>query len=64
VYFRITNASTVSINGGVVAAAGTGRVDDFTVFQVVAVPEPSQIALFGLGAIGLVAYRLRTARRR
>lgn len=64
VYFRITNASTVSINGGVVAAAGTGRVDDFTVFQVVAVPEPSQIALFGLGAIGLVAYRLRAARRR
>lgn len=31
VYFRLVDASTVSANGGVVAAGGTSRVDNFTV---------------------------------
>jgi hypothetical protein len=31
VYFRLTNTSTVSIGGGVVAATGSNRVDNFTV---------------------------------
>jgi hypothetical protein len=64
VTFRLVNISTVSGNGGTVAATGTARVDDFTVFSVDPVPEPSQIAMFGLGALGLVVYRLRAARRR
>lgn len=31
IYFRLTVVDTVSINNGVVAAGGTGRVDDFTI---------------------------------
>jgi hypothetical protein len=65
VYFRITDASTVSINGGTVATAGTGRVDTFTVSQgavdIAPVPEPGTVALVavGLGAILFGARRRR-----
>lgn len=57
-YLRITNTSTVSINGGTVATSGTGRIDNFTVTAATAVPEPSTYALLlGLGALGLAAWR-------
>jgi len=52
IVFRLFDLNTTSINGGTVAAGGTDRVDNFT---VVAVPEPSTIALAGAGLVGLLA---------
>lgn len=43
---------------GTVAAAGTSRVDNFTV-TATAVPEPSAFALAGLAGLVLMAYRRR-----
>jgi hypothetical protein len=56
VYFRIVDNSLVSINGGVIGTAGTGRVDNFT---VVGVPEPSTVALVAAGLLGMFAIRRR-----
>ncbi len=59
-FFRIVDGSTISEggNGGVVAAGGTDRVDNFTV-TAAAVPEPSAVALVGAGLIALLAVRPR-----
>ncbi len=55
VYFRLFNTSTVSANGGTVAAGGTSRVDNFTVSVV---PEPSAFALIGgFGILALIKRR-------
>ena len=60
VYFRLTNTSTVAVNGGTVAGTGTNRVDNVTVTGI-AVPEPSSMVLAGLGMLGAVlALRRRT----
>jgi len=56
VYFRLTDLSTVSVNGGTVASGGTDRIDNFT---VISVPEPSSVALVGAGLLGLLALRRR-----
>jgi len=56
IVFRLIDLNTTSINGGTVGAAGTDRVDNFT---VVAVPEPSTIALAGAVLVGLLALRRR-----
>jgi hypothetical protein len=56
VYFRIVDASTVSAGGGTVAAAGTSRVDNFTVSSI---PEPAAVAMLGLGLAGLILFRRR-----
>jgi len=58
IYFRVVDDSTTSINGGTVAAGGTGRIDNFTVTATM-IPEPSALALVGLGVAGLVAFRRR-----
>jgi len=60
VAIRLIDRSTVSANGGIVAAGGTNRVDNFTV-TVTAVPEPGTYALLlaGLGMVGFVARRRR-----
>jgi hypothetical protein len=42
VYFRILDTSTVSANGGTVAAGGTSRIDNFT---LAVVPEPQRLTL-------------------
>lgn len=49
--FRITVADNVSISGGTIAAAGTDRIDNFTLSTV---PEPSTVfgGLLTLGAVG------------
>lgn len=44
VSFRLIDVSNVSSSGGTVAASGTDRVDNFTVY---AVPEPSGLATIG-----------------
>jgi hypothetical protein len=63
VYFRLIDNSTVSANGGVVAAAGTNRVDNFTVTGT-AVPEPSAAAgLFSLGLVGGATRLMRNRRK-
>lgn len=54
VYFRLANTSTVAANGGVVAAAGANRVDNFTVSVV---PEPASATLLGLGFAALLIRR-------
>jgi hypothetical protein len=41
VYFRLVVNSSTSINGGTVAASGTDRIDNFTVFGTI--PGPAQI---------------------
>ena len=59
IFFRLTQSGTTSVNGGTVAAGGTGRVDTFTVTGT-AVPEPSSFAAFaGIGALGFCALRRR-----
>ncbi len=61
VYFRMINTSTISANGGTVAGGGTNRIDNVTVTASAAVPEPSSIALAGMGLAGfaLSLYRRR-----
>jgi len=55
---RLVDTSTVNINAGAVAAAGTDRVDNFTIgTNLSPVPEPSSLGLLGVG--GLLAFRRR-----
>lgn len=56
VWFRLTNSTTVSANGGTVATTGTSRVDNVTI-EGVLIPTPGTMALIGLA--GLVASRRR-----
>jgi hypothetical protein len=63
VYFRLVNSSTASAAGGVVAATGTNRVDNFTVSATPSpVPVPAAVWLLGSGLLGLARMgRRRTA---
>jgi hypothetical protein len=57
--FRLVDLNTTSINGGTVAAGGTDRVDNFTVVSIV--PEPTTLALAGLGGLtALLALRRKS----
>ncbi len=60
VIMRLTNSSTVSANGGTVAAGGTNRVDNFSVVMT-PVPEAGTGAMLaaGLAALGFLARRRR-----
>jgi len=51
VYFRIVDNGGLNPNGGVVAASGTDRVDNFAVQGI---PEPSTIMLVGFGLASCV----------
>jgi hypothetical protein len=53
--FRLVDLTTTSINGGTVATGGTDRVDNFTVVSIV--PEPTALALAGLGGLSLMLFR-------
>ena len=53
--FRLVDLNTTSINGGTVATGGTDRFDNFTVASVV--PEPTALALAGLGGLSLLLFR-------
>ncbi len=58
-YIRLVDSSTTSINGGTVAAAGTGRVDNVLITGT-EVPEPAMFALVslaGLASVGFVRRR-------
>lgn len=56
VSFRLLNTSTVAISSAnPVATAGTGRVDNFTVSGVAAIPEPGTLAVSALIGLGLLA---------
>ena len=59
VYFRLTDSSTTSANGGTVATAGTSRVDNFTISVV---PEPHSAALM-LGGMLLVGWQMVRRKR-
>jgi MYXO-CTERM domain-containing protein len=59
VFFRLSVVSNTSINGGTVAATGTGRVDNFTVSN--GVPEPTGLGVIGLA--GIVGLRRRGRRQ-
>lgn len=56
---RLANSSTVSANGGVVAAGGTSRIDNFTVISPVPVPEPSTTVLAVVGGFLTLAFLRR-----
>jgi hypothetical protein len=51
---RVVQNSAVSANCGTVASGGTSRVDNAVISGV---PEPTTLALMGLGAIGLIRRR-------
>lgn len=64
VYFRLINTSTMSLNGGIVAANGTSRVDDFTISGA-AVPEPAELgAISGLGLMAVLGLHVWRERRK
>jgi|ERR1035437_1265172 hypothetical protein len=54
IVFRLTDLNTTSVGGGTVGTTGTDRVDNFT---VVSVPEPTALALAGLGGLSLMLFR-------
>ena len=56
VYIRMTDASTISINGTTVASGGTGRIDN-VVFNASPVPEPATMAAVGLGVAAMLRRR-------
>lgn len=58
VYFRLSVVDAVSIAGGTVANGGTSRIDNFT---VAVVPEPSTVALIGIGC-GVLLFGMRRKR--
>ncbi|MFO0690064.1 MAG: PEP-CTERM sorting domain-containing protein [Myxococcota bacterium] len=60
-YFRMTDRSTVSASGGVVASGGTGRVDNVLI-EATVVPEPGTALLLGIGLASLGGFRGRARR--
>ncbi len=58
-FFRLVNTTTVSANGGTVAATGTDRVDNVRI-EGTLIPTPGSLALLGIGAA--FAARRRRAR--
>ena len=58
--FRLIDTSTVSVNGGTVGSGGTDRIDNVDITGTL-VPEPSSLAVVGLGGVvaGLFAFRRR-----
>ena len=61
-YFRLTDVSSVSANGGTVAAAGTDRVDNVVISGTAAtVPLPASIWMLASGALALLSQRRRFA---
>ncbi len=58
--FMLMDDSTTSAGGGIVSTAGTSRVDNFTI-SIAPVPEPTSVALLGLGAAGLLFWRQRNS---
>jgi len=58
VWFRLVDSSTVSAGGGVTAAGGTDRVDNFT---IAVVPEPQGLPL--VGGFGVLAWSFVRRRR-
>ncbi len=59
VFLRFSVADTTSEGGGTIAAGGTDRMDNVTVFTT-PVPEPTMAALFGFGGL---AYLLRMRKK-
>ena len=55
IVFRLVDLNTTSVGGGTVGTAGTDRVDNFTVVSIV--PEPTALALAGLGGLSLMLFR-------
>jgi hypothetical protein len=47
VYFRVTDNSTTSVNGGTVASGGTGRIDNFAVYGTACSTPPCNITCAG-----------------
>jgi hypothetical protein len=54
IFFRLTNTTTVAINGGTVATGGTGRVDNVVIATI---PEPTTALLGALGCLALLRRR-------
>lgn len=65
VFFRLLDNSTISANGGVVAAGGTSRVDDFTISGDLKAVVPEASTWFaGLGlSLGMLGTFVRKHRK-
>lgn len=67
VYFRLTDVSTISANGGTVGTTGADRIDNFTVCGTpagAAVPEPSTCLAGALLLLPLGVSAIRVLRKR
>jgi hypothetical protein len=54
---RMVDLDTVAASGGTVAVAGTDRIDNVNIGGVV--PEPTTLAMAGIGLLGLVSIAVR-----
>ena len=58
IYFRLTNTSTVSANGGTVAAGGTDRIDN-VIISGEFIPEPAALSLLAGAGLALLRRQRR-----
>jgi hypothetical protein len=63
-YIRFVDLGGASASGGTLGTAGTDRLDNIDVTGVALVPEPSSVALLGIGGMAFLAKLRRNKKQR